>query len=421
MSECRRGEGAAGRGRLGEGLAGSGRVGGVAARVRLAPGEEEDLRLGRRWFYRTEVAAVEGAPAPGAVVDVLSHRGRFVARGFYNPRSMLAVRVLTEDPDEAVDAGFFRRRITAAWGYRRQVLREDTAACRVVFGEADFLPGLVVDKFGEVLALQTVSLGIDLWKEAVADALTDLLRPAAIYERNDVPVRELEGLDQRTGLLRGSLPAKVVINENGVLFNVDVAGGQKTGHFLDQRFNRAALRPFVAGQRVLDAFTHDGGFGLHAACYGAAEVVAVDVSEAAIEAARANARLNGVEDRMRFITANAFELLRRMVRDGERFDVVILDPPAFAKSRSAAGPAFRGYKEINLRAMRLLPPGGILCTSSCSHHLGEDLFLQAVREAALDARRLLRVIERRTAAPDHPVLLGVDETYYLKCFILQVL
>lgn len=389
--------------------------------VRLHRGEEEALRAGRRWVYRTEIAAVEGEPAPGDVVDVLTSRGRFAARGYYNPRSMLTVRLLTADPAERIDGAFFRRRLAAAWDYRRRVLApESREACRVVFGEADFLPALIVDRFGDVLVLQTLALGIDRWKSEIVSALVELFAPRAIYERNDVPVRELEGLDQRRGLLYGELPPEVVIAEAGVRFAVDVAAGHKTGHFLDQRENRARLGALAAGARVLDAFCHNGGFGLHAACRGAERVLALDISEAAVAQAERNARLNGVAGRMEFRVANAFDELRRLERAGERFDIVVLDPPAFAKSRAAVAGAYRGYKEINLRAMRLLPPGGILVTCSCSHHMPEPLFLECVHEAARDAGRLLRVIERRGAAPDHPVLLGAEETFYLKCFFLEV-
>lgn len=395
--------------------------GNVTGQVRLHAGEEEDLRRGRQWFYRSELAVVEGPAEPGDAVEVVDARGRFVARGFYNPASMLAVRVLSTRREEAIDAAFFRRRLEAAWAYRQRVLGDATDACRVVFGEADLLPGLVVDRFGDVLVLQCLSLGTDRWLPAIVEALVDLFAPRAIYERNDLTVRDLEGMPRRAGLLYGDLPAQVVISEGGVQFVVDVAGGQKTGHFLDQRLNRAALRPFCHESRVLDAFSYDGGFGLHAACYGAREVLALDISPAALALAAANAARNGVVERFHTREANAFDELRRLEKAGERFDVVILDPPAFAKSRQAVEAAYRGYKETNLRALKLLPPGGILATSSCSYHMGEELFLSAVHEAAFDARRHLRLIERRGAAPDHPVLLGHDESAYLKFFLFEAL
>ncbi len=401
----------------------AGRVsGGPRGRVLLKPGEQEDLRRGRRWVYANEVAAVAGDPAPGDVVDVLDASRRFLGRGYYNPRSLITVRLLTHE-DEPVDAAFFRRRLEAAWAYRRRAFagrEERLRACRVVFGEADSLPALIVDRFGDVLSLQTLALGIDRWKETIAGLLAELLAPAAIVERNDAPVRDLEGLERRVGLLRGDLPAQVTVVEEGVEFAVDVLGGQKTGHFLDQLDNRVAARGLCAGGRVLDAFAYTGGFGLHAAWAGAREVVLVDDSEAALALAAANARRNGVAERVTTRRANAFDELRRLAAAGERFDVVILDPPAFAKSRSAREGALRGYKEINLRAMKLLPPGGVLVTASCSSHIDEEEFVAVVHAAAADAGRLVRLIERRGAGRDHPVLLGAPETRYLKCLICEV-
>lgn len=394
----------------------------TAGRVRLGRGEEAELRQGRRWVYANEVAAVSGDPQPGDVVDVVDAAGRFAGRGYFNPRSLLAVRLLT-GRDEPVDAAFFRRRLEAAWAYRQRAFagrEERLRACRAVFGEADFLPALIVDRFGDILSLQTLAMGMERWKETIADLLMGLLSPVAIVERNDAPVRRLEGLERRAGVLRGALPPEVTVREEGVEFRVDVLAGQKTGHFLDQLDNRVAARGFCAGKRVLDAFAYTGGFGLHGAWAGAAEAVLLDDSEAALALAEENARRNGVAERVVTRRANAFDELRRLVGAGERFDVVVLDPPAFTKSRTTQESARRGYKEINLRAMKLLPPGGILVTASCSYHMGEEEFLAVVHEAAVDAGRFLRLVEKRGAGRDHPALLGAPETRYLKCLICEV-
>jgi 23S rRNA (cytosine1962-C5)-methyltransferase len=392
--------------------------------VRLLPGRQRGLRHGRRWVYRTEVAGVEGQFAPGDVVGVVDHRGRFVARGFCNPASMLFVRVLTESPEERLDAAFFRRRLDAAWAYRRRVLADaDLNCCRVVFSESDLLPGLVVDRFGPVVVLQALSLGMERLKADVVADLVDLLAPEAVYERDDAPVRALEGLAEARGTLWGQLPAEVWVREGGVDLRVDVEAGQKTGHFLDQRFNRLALGAALrarSGAEVLDAFCHTGGFGLQALAAGAASAVFLDVSSEAVTASLANAARNGWGQRAEGVTANAFDQLRQWRRDGRQFDVIVLDPPAFAKNRQALDGAYRGYKEINLSALRLLRRDGLLVTSSCSQPVSGDMFLQMLADAAGDAGRAVRVIERRGPAPDHPGLLGADETVYLKCVFLEV-
>lgn len=389
--------------------------------VYLAKGRQARIEAGHPWVYQTEIDRVEGTFRGGEIVDVLDYRGRFLGRGYINPRSTIAVRILTRRKEE-IDREFFQRRILAAWEFRRKLLLEGASdSCRVIFGEADFLPGLIVDKFADYLVVQTLTLGIDRWKDVIVDVLDEIIRPKGIYERNDVSVRELEGLEQRTGLLKGEFEPRVVISENGLRLYVDVANGQKTGYFLDQRENRAAIKNFVRGARVLDCFCYTGSFALHAAMYGAATVEGIDFSEAAVEMAKANASLNGLADRCSFRVGNAFDELRALDRAGATFDVVILDPPAFTKSKAALEGAIRGYKEINLRAMRILRPGGFLITCSCSYHLTEDLFLAVVREAARDAKRTLRLVELRRQAKDHPILLGYDESYYLKCLILQVL
>lgn len=390
------------------------------ARVLLKPGRQGPVRKGRRWVYRTEIDRIDGDFEPGDTVAVYDAYGRFVAKGFINPRSMITVRVLTEDPDEPVDEDFWVRRLSRAWNYRRLVL-EDVDACRVAFAEADGLPALIVDKFGDVLVFQTLALGVDRWKPVIVRALDDLFLPLGIYERNDAPVRDLEGLEQVAGYVKGRFDPRVQIRENGLAFWVDVARGQKTGHFLDQRDNHALARRLARGARVLDAFCYTGGFACHLAAGGAERVIAVDVSEEALELARENARLNGVEDQIDFVAANAFDYLRAAADAGERFDLIVLDPPAFAKNRRALEPAYRGYKEINLRALKMLVSGGILISCSCSHHMDRDLFEAMLLDAANDAGRRVRIVERRGAAADHPVLLGAPETEYLKCYVLHVL
>ncbi|QBS38172.1 class I SAM-dependent rRNA methyltransferase [Thermaerobacter sp. FW80] len=430
--------------------------------VRLKPGRDAPLRRGRLWVYRTDVYTVsDDAYDPGDVVRVVDVRGRFVGKGYINPRSMIFVRLLTTDPDEPIDRAFFRGRLERALALRRRLeaAHPDTDSFRLVFAEADLLPGLIVDRFADVLVVQTLALGIDRWQPVLVDLLAELEAPRGIYERNDVPVRELEGLPQKTGFLHGRCDPRVTIRENGLPLVVDVAEGHKTGHFLDQRDNRAALRRYVAGARVLDVFCHTGAFACHALAYGAREVVAVDIHEGALAVARTNVERvrrmlrdrgaaaaspgsgeGGGADATRagrgpgdapfaaadpeapvsFHHANAFDFLRARAADGDRYDVVVLDPPAFAKNRQALPGAYRGYKEINLRAMKMLPPGGILVTCSCSYPMTRDLFEAMLLDAARDVGRRVRILERRGAAPDHPVLLGAGESDYLKCYVLEV-
>jgi 23S rRNA (cytosine1962-C5)-methyltransferase len=395
-------------------------VRGAEACVRLLPGRHRRVAAGHPWVYATEVAGVEGEFAPGDLVRVVDARGRFLGRGYANPASQILVRLLTRDPEEQVDRDFFRRRLTAALEYRRRVAPK-AEACRLVFGEADFLPALIVDRFGPYLVLQTLALGIDRFKDLVVDVLVELLQPRGIYERNDVNVRGLEGLELRTGYLYGQFDPLVTFVEHGLRFAADLARGQKTGFFLDQRENRLALKDLAPGARVLDAFCYTGAFALHAALFGAREVVGVDIAPAAVDLAREHAHLNGLADRCRFYAANAFDELRRLAAAGEKFDLVILDPPAFTKSKEALPGAIRGYKEINLRAMKILRPGGFLVTCSCSYHLDEAAFLEVVLAAAADAGRVLRLVELRRQARDHPILPAARETYYLKCAIFQVL
>ena len=372
---------------------------------------------GHPWVFRSDIARVEGNFTDGDVVRVLSDRGKFLAMAVYNPRSQISLRVLSRH-DEPIDGAFIRARVRRAVAYRR--LFADLKSCRVLFAESDGLPAVIADRFGDVIVLQSLCLGMERFKQDIVDALVDELHPVGIYERNDVPVRELEGMPQQTGLLYGEVPDRVEMVENGVHFWVDVKEGQKTGFFLDQKENRAAIAPFVRGMRVLDCFTHTGSFAVHAAHYGAREVTGVDISEYACGFAAENARLNGVEDRVSFECANAFDYLRAAQDRHELYDVVILDPPAFTKTRSAVAGALRGYKEINLRGMKLVNDGGFLVTCSCSQHVLPPMFQQMLLDAQRDARVQLRQVEWRTQGRDHPILASSPETQYLKCGIYQV-
>ena len=384
--------------------------------VYLRRGREQRVLGGHPWVFRSDIEREEGA-ADGLPVRVLTAAGRFLAMAVYNPRSQISLRILSRR-DEPVDGAFIRGRVRRAVDYRRRFA--DLNSCRLIFAESDGLPAVIADKFGDVIVLQILCLGMEQFKGDIVDALAQELSPRGIYERNDVPVRELEGLSQQTGLLWGEVPDRVEMQENGVRFLVDVKEGQKTGFFLDQKENRAAIAPFVPGMRVLDCFTHTGSFALHAARYGAAEVTGVDISEHACACALENARLNGVEDRVRFECANAFDFLRAQQTAKAQYDVVILDPPAFTKTRSAVEGALRGYKEINLRGMKLTRDGGYFVTCSCSQHVTPDLFRGMLLEAQKDAHVQLRQIEWRTQGRDHPILLASPETQYLKCGIFQV-
>ena len=384
--------------------------------IYLRRGREQRVLGGHPWVFRSDIEREDGA-SDGLPVRVLTSAGRFLAMAVYNPRSQISLRILSRR-DEPIDGAFIRGRVRRALDYRRRFA--DLNSCRLIFAESDGLPAVIADKFGEVIVLQILCLGMERFKGDIVDALAQELSPRGIYERNDVPVRELEGLSQQTGLLWGEVPDRVEMQENGVRFLVDVKEGQKTGFFLDQKENRAAIAPFVPGMRVLDCFTHTGSFALHAAHYGAAEVTGVDISEHACACALENARLNGVEDRVRFECANAFDFLRAHQTAKEQYDVVILDPPAFTKTRSAVEGALRGYKEINLRGMKLTRDGGFFITCSCSQHVTPDLFRGMLLEAQKDARVQLRQIEWRTQGRDHPILLASPETQYLKCGIFQV-
>ena len=378
------------------------------AKAVLIPGKEKRVLGGHPWVFRSDIAQVSGTYEPGDVLDVVSSRGRFLGRAFYNPKSQISLRMMTLH-DEPVDRDFIFGRVREAVDYRRAFA--DLHSCRLIFAESDRLPALIVDSFGDVLVMQCLALGMERYKQDVTDALVELLHPAGIYERSDVPVRALEGLEQYTGLRYGQVPDRVEMVENG----------QKTGFFLDQKYNRQAVGRIAQNKYVLDCFTHTGSFALHAGHYGAREVTGVDISEYACQFATENARLNGLEDRVHFQEANAFDLLAEQSRHGEKYDVIILDPPAFTKTRAAVASAARGYKEINLRAMKMVREGGYLVTCSCSQHILPAHFLEIVRDAARDAHVQLRQVEYRTQGRDHPILPAAPETQYLKCGIFQLL
>jgi 23S rRNA (cytosine1962-C5)-methyltransferase len=384
--------------------------------VYLKRGEENDVYAGHLWIYDNEVARINGEYMPGDIVDVLSLPGFFVGRGYINPRSKILVRILTQDK-EPIDRAFLQKRLAAAFNLRKKLGLDNSY--RVVFGEADLLPALIVDKFADCLVIQTLALGIDRMKANIIEILKEEFNPRCIYERNDVPLREKEGLPQQTGAIFGKSPGIVEIEENGVKLLVDIERGQKTGYFLDQRENRAAIEPFVKDAEVLDCFCHTGGFALHAAKFGAKSIEAVDISADALALAQKNAALNGFEN-IKYIEANVFDLLNEYQKLRRTFDTIILDPPAFCKTKSALPGAYRGYKEINLRAMKLLNPGGFLITCSCSHFMTPELFLKMLNESAVDIKRQARIIEIRYQAKDHPIAVNADESLYLKCVILQV-
>ena len=388
------------------------------ARVFLRKTRETRVHSGHPWVFLSDTDKVEGEFVNGDVVDVVSWRGTFLGKAFYNPKSQIALRMLTTH-DEPVDEAFFRRRIEAAWEYRQRFC--DPMSCRLIYSESDFLPGLIVDKFGEYLVVQSLCLGIEKWKQSIVRDLAEIVHPKGIWERSDVPVRRLEGLEQTTGLLYGEVPDSIDMVENGLRFVVDVKNGQKTGFFLDQKENRAAIAPLCKGARVLDCFCHNGSFSLHAAKYGAKSVLGVDISEEALEVARQNAENNGLSDVVAFEAHNCFDHLRELTDAHEQFDVVILDPPAFTKTRAAVESALRGYKEINLRGMKLVRKGGFLVTCSCSQHVSPEQFRDMINQAARDSKTKLRLVENRTQGHDHPILPASPETQYLKCMILQVL
>ena len=386
------------------------------------------VEQGHPWIYEAEVIRCEGNFENGCLVDAVSEKGKYLGTGFLSLNSKIRIRLISRNANDKFDEAFWRRRIVYAWDYRKTVMAGDLNCCRVIFGEADGFPGLTVDKFSDILVAQTLSVGMEKLKPMLFPLIIEALRAdgheiSGIFERNDVKIRELEGLTQGKGWFGNTHPDSCVteICENGVYYSVDVENGQKTGFFLDQKYNRLAVARLAKGKRVLDCFTHTGSFALNAAMGGAEHVTAVDVSESAIEMARKNAERNGLSGRMDFIAANVFDLLPELEAKGKKpFDFIILDPPAFTKSRKTVHSAERGYKEINLRALRLLPRGGYFATASCSHFMPSELFVKMLRSAALDAGVELRQIEARQQSPDHPILWNVPETDYLKFYIFQV-
>ena len=387
--------------------------------VHVINGRQKKLLQGHPWVYGNEIERVEGEPQDGGLVTVLDFRGRYMGTGFYNSRSLITVRLLTHRSEEITDA-LIASRAQAACAYRRFVMRRPgTDACRLIYGEADRLPGVIADRFGPVIVLQILALGMERYTQVIADALVRAEQPACLLLQNDDAIRRKEGMECFTKVLYGALPEETVIQENGIRLCVDVMGGQKTGYFLDQKDNHLFLRQFCSGARVLDCFSYIGGFALNAVAGGAREVTAVDISEDAVSRIRRNAQLNGMQ--VEAVCANCFDFLRAQVKAGERYDVVVLDPPAFTKAHANMANACRGYKEIALSAMRLLPAGGVLATHSCSYHMPEEVFVNTVLSAAQDLHRQVRVITLRRQDIDHPVLAGYPESHYLKSLWLQML
>jgi 23S rRNA (cytosine1962-C5)-methyltransferase len=374
---------------------------------------------GHPWIFANEVEKVEGEVQGGETVDVFTYDKKFVGRGYINPKSQILVRLLTRDRSEVIDEAWFYGRLRQAWAYRQRI--GYTENCRLIFGEADDLPALIIDKFNDYFVLQTLALGMDRWKPAIVAALEEIFRPKGIYERNDVPVRELEGMPQQKGFLSAPFGTQIVINENGLRMQVDLENGQKTGYFLDQHDNRRAIRHIVKDADVLGAFCYTGSFETHAGFYGAKSVLGLDISENAVAQARANAELNGLSGICRYEAVNAFDALKQWSKEGRQYDVVMLDPPAFTKSRETIQKAITGYKEINLRGMKLVKKGGFLVTSSCTNLVQPELFLETIQLAAKDAHRRLRQVTFRAQASDHPIIEGWENTNYLKFLIVQVL
>lgn len=391
--------------------------------VTLKKGEGRILKSGGMWVFDNEIAKMEGNFENGDMITIHDFDGYPMGKGFINLNSKIRVRLMTRDVSREIDRDFLYERVKNAWEYRKKVV--DTGSCRLIFGEADFLPGLVVDKFSDVLVVESLALGIDRLKEQIIEILKEILRQDGIevrgvYEKSDAKVRQNEGMERVKGFIGKEFDTNVQIEENGVKYLVDVKDGQKTGFFLDQKYNRLAIQKLCKGARVLDCFTHTGSFALNAAVAGAREVTGVDASELAVEQASKNAILNGVQDRAKFLCRDVFELLPELEKKGEKYDVVILDPPAFTKSRSSIKNAVKGYREINLRAMKLVKDGGFLATCSCSHFMSYELFTETIGQAARNVHKRLRQVEFRTQAPDHPILWAADESYYLKFYIFQV-
>ena len=377
------------------------------------------IEEGHPWIYSNEIEKIEGNISGGETVTVYSHDKEFIGTGYINPKSQITVRLLSRIKNEQIDENFIYKRIAECWEYRKKIGYVEN--CRLVFGEADQIPQLIIDKFNDYFVIQTLALGIDVWKKEIVNAINKIFEPKGIYERNDVSVRQVEGMEQQKGFLSSPFDTNIIINENGLKFQVDIANGQKTGYFLDQQDNRRAIRHIVKNADVLGVFTYTGTFEIHAACYGAKSVLGIDISESAVQQATGNAILNGVDHICRFSTANAFDVLKSWSKEERKYDVVMLDPPAFTKSRETIQKAINGYKEINLRGMKLIKEGGFLVTSSCTNLVDENLFMQIIQLAAKDCKRKLRRVCYQTQSADHPIIPAIENTHYLKFLIVQVI
>ena len=391
--------------------------------VTLKKGEGRTIKAGGMWIFDNEIESIMGSFTDGDIVVIHDFDGYPMGKGFINRNSKIEVRLLTRNSKQEIDGEFLKQRVKDAWEYRKKTV--DISSCRVIFGEADFLPGLVIDKFSDVLVVESLALGIDRFKLQIIDLLKEILaedgiKIKGVYERSDAKVRLNEGMERVKGFIGEEFDTNVEITENGVKYIVDVKDGQKTGFFLDQKYNRLAIQKLCRGARVLDCFTHTGSFALNAGIAGAREVIGVDASQLAVDQATENAKLNGLENVVSFRCEDVFELLPKLETEGEKFEVGVLDPPAFTKSRSSIKNAIKGYREINLRAMKLVKNGGFLATCSCSHFMSYDLFTETINQAARNVHKRLRQVEFRTQAPDHPILWAADESYYLKFYIFQV-
>ena len=386
----------------------------------LSQGKSRRVEKGHPWVYTDEIENYSGSYENGDIVDVYNHKGYFLGRGFINDKSKIAIRIMTRDINEEIDSSFIERKIDEAFKYRNEVMGEEKSF-RLIFGEADHLPGLTVDKYNDFYVIQSLALGIDKFKSDVVKILVEKYNAKGVIERSDVKVRTLEGMEEFKGFLTEPFDPIIEIEENGVKYRVDLMNGQKTGFFLDQKENRRAIHRIVKGKSVLDCFTHTGSFALNAGIAGAKSVLGVDISQEAVKLAEANARLNNLEETVKFEAHNAFDVLPLWAKEGRKYDVVILDPPAFTKARDSIANAKRGYKEINLRGLKMVEKGGYFVTCSCSHFMSEDLLRKTIIEAATDAKRDLRQVEFRTQSSDHPIMMSSDETYYLKFFIFQVM
>ncbi|MCI1930750.1 MAG: class I SAM-dependent rRNA methyltransferase [Clostridia bacterium] len=393
------------------------------AKAILKKGEGRTIKSGGPWVYDNEIDYTEGDFEDGDIIDIVDFDGYPMGKGFINRNSKITIRMMTRNPNQEIDDAFLKQRVKNAWEYRKNVT--DTSSCRVIFGEADFLPGIVIDKYSDVLVVESLALGIDRFKIKIIDFLKESLfedgiKIRGVYERSDAKVRLHEGMERVKGFIGEPFDTKVKIVENGVKYIVDVEDGQKTGFFLDQKYNRLAIQKICKGKDVLDCFTHTGSFALNAGIAGAKNVIGIDASQLAVDQATENADLNGLTEIVKFECEDVFELLPKLEKEGKKFDVVILDPPAFTKSRNSVKNAVKGYREINLRAMKLIKDGGFLATCSCSHFMSYELFSRTIGQAAKDVHRRLRQVEYRTQAPDHPILWAADESYYLKFYIFQV-